>query len=245
MRKELLLSIAAITSLTAAPALAADIPIGAPAPVLPTYSWTACYVGAGAGYGMWNQEVRRFTDAGVSSQQVTFGGRGWTGTVQGGCDYQVGSTWVIGAFADYDFGSLKGHFSHPTLAEVGDEKMKSSWAVGGRLGWTPFERLLTYFSAGYTQAEVDRINLTTNVAPFTAATGFYPSHTYTGWFLGSGYEYAVSWLPGFTWKTEYRFADYSADDLRRISVATGLPVSEGINSHKYVQSVRTELVWRF
>ena len=36
------------------------------------------------------------------------GGRGWFGTVQVGCDYQIGSNIVIGAFGDYDFSGIKG-----------------------------------------------------------------------------------------------------------------------------------------
>ena len=39
------------------------------------------------------------------------GGKGWFGTVQGGCDYQFKTgSWaiVVGAFGDYDFADIKG-----------------------------------------------------------------------------------------------------------------------------------------
>ena len=39
------------------------------------------------------------------------GGKGWFGTVQGGCDYQFNTgSWaiVVGAFGDYDFADIKG-----------------------------------------------------------------------------------------------------------------------------------------
>ena len=45
------------------------------------------------------------------SDTVTNGGRGWFGTVQGGCDYQFAGpygNWVIGAFGDYDFSNIHG-----------------------------------------------------------------------------------------------------------------------------------------
>jgi hypothetical protein len=31
---------------------------------------------------------------------------------------------------------------------------------------------------------------------------YVPAHTYTGWFLGAGYEYALGLMPGLFWKTE-------------------------------------------
>ena len=113
----LALSVAAAFS---APALAADMAAKAPltpAPVAYAPSWTGCYVGGGWGYGMWNQENVGFDDPirGLPRAQftdtATSGGRGWLGTVQGGCDYQfpVGSwNFVVGAFGDYDWSSFKG-----------------------------------------------------------------------------------------------------------------------------------------
>ena len=40
---------------------------------------------------------------------------------------------VVGAFADYDFASLKGNLSVPGFDMVGREKMSSAWSVGGRM----------------------------------------------------------------------------------------------------------------
>ena len=76
------------------------------------YNWTGCYVGAGGGYGMFNQEIRTPIDGGVAvGLSNDNGGRGWFGTVQVGCDYQIGSNIVIGAFGDYDFSGIKGDMS--------------------------------------------------------------------------------------------------------------------------------------
>ena len=43
-------------------AMAADLPMPAPAPVYkapppPVYNWTGCYIGGGGGYGMWGQDL--------------------------------------------------------------------------------------------------------------------------------------------------------------------------------------------
>jgi outer membrane immunogenic protein len=52
-------------------------------------------------------------------------------------------------------------------------------------------------------------------------------------------------MPGLFWKTEYRFADYSADVVPIVVTATGAPTVSSLDSHKYVQTIRSELVWRF
>ncbi len=147
--KKLATALAAIAAFTA-PAFAADMPVrtpvSVPAPVAYAPSWTGCYVGGGGGYGLWNQENTGFIDGPPRVQftsTTTAGGRGYLGTVGGGCDYQfgfAGLNLVVGAFGDYDWSSIKGHLNPPAaIGLVGDEKMSSAWAVGGRgrLGGLP------------------------------------------------------------------------------------------------------------
>jgi outer membrane immunogenic protein len=245
------LALTAISLLIAGSASAADLrrpmPVKAgPAPVaVASYNWTGCYVGGGGGYGMFDQKSQ-YIDGAPVGQSNDNGGRGWFGTVQIGCDFQVGSNFVIGAFGDYDFSSIKGDMSVPALDSIGREKLKNSWAAGGRLGYLPFQsqQLLVYVSGGYTEARFGEVAFSDfGGGPNDLSLA---KHTYSGWFLGSGYEYQFGWLPiqGLTWKTEYRFADYSAD---RVAVLdTGVPIAgEFIESRKYVQTVRSSLVWRF
>jgi outer membrane immunogenic protein len=58
--------------------LAADLPIKAPPPVAPVTNWTGCYVGAGFGYGMYNDDSFLFTNPGLvrSTTDLNQGGRG-------------------------------------------------------------------------------------------------------------------------------------------------------------------------
>jgi outer membrane immunogenic protein len=245
--KKLLLAIVGVAGVTGS-ALAADIaarPVYKAPPPAPAYSWSGCYIGAGGGGGMWTSEETPYTAGVVAGPDVSNGGRGWFGTVQAGCDYQFSPTWVIGAFGDYDFGSLKGdsNATFGTFGYTGEEKQRWSWAAGARLGWLPFDQLLTYVSAGYTQAHYRR----TDYSLFGAATPtfFTDAHTYDGWFVGTGYEYRLGWLPGLTWKTEYRFADYGSDNLTAFSYVSGLPTTSSIDKEKFVHTVRSELVWRF
>lgn len=245
--------VTAITLFAASSAGAADLrmPVKAPPPVAPApaYNWTGCYVGGGGGYGMFNQESR-FIEGTFVSQKNDNGGRGWFGTVQVGCDIQVGGNFVIGAFGDYDWSGIKGDMSVPVEGLVGEEKLKSSWAAGGRIGWIPWSssQFLVYVSGGWTEARFNQVNFVSSFSGVPANVAL-AKHTYSGWFVGAGYEYGLSWFPiqGIFWKTEYRFADYSAD---RLPVAFGgltvpVPPPSFIDSRKFVQTVRSELVWRF
>jgi outer membrane immunogenic protein len=225
-------------------AIAADLPARPPIAKAPPgvpigYSWTGCYVDGGGGYGLFNQDSFRVDDNGNTTSKVTNGGRGWFGTVGGGCDVQFGS-WVFGAFGDYDFADLKGDVVIPASNAVGRETQDSAWAVGGRLGYTLTPTILTYLNAGYTQARFNAIDFVSqaNGAPVDAHIG---AHTYSGWFVGSGFEYNLGFMPGLFWKTEYRFAQFNRDTL----VIEGTPSGTNLASDKTIQTIRSELVWRF
>ena len=231
--KKLAIAITAVAAFTGS-AVAADMQVKArpyAPPVVTAYNWTGCYVGAGGGYGMYNQDVSGVGGGGLPS--TTFGGRGWFGTGQVGCDYQVMPSIVIGAFGDYDFGSITGSMGQ------NDEKLSSSWHVGGRVGWIALPNLLAYVSGGYTEARFDQIDFPNGGDPT-----FIPATTYKGWFLGSGYEYGLGFMPGLFWKTEYRFADYQAQTVTEVYATDGATYGT-FDSHKYVQTIRSELVYRF
>src|SRR6476659_2860619 len=154
--KKLALAATAVAALSGQ-ALAADMPMKAvrPAPVVAAASWTGCYVGGGGGYGLYYQENVVVTEPPalpVRTQVTpvaTASGKGWFGTVQGGCDYQFSTgPWgiVVGAFGDYDFADIHGNVNIPTSNLFGNEKLRDQWAVGGRIGLVVFPQLLTYFT---------------------------------------------------------------------------------------------------
>ena len=171
----------------------------------------------------------------------------------GGCDYQFpvgGWNFIVGAFADYDWSSIKGKLNPPAaIGLVGDEKESSAWAVGGRVGWLAFPSLLTYFTGGYTQATFDRTNLSVAFGPpffpvGLPANALIDKKTYKGWFLGAGDEYAINFLPGLFWKTEYRFSEFDVE-TNPIRFTTGVPSGVSDDSKKWVHTIRSELVYRF
>jgi outer membrane immunogenic protein len=253
---KLLIATAAVAFATVGTAGAADLPMKAPPMVAaaPAMSWTGCWVSGGVGYGMWNQDHFTETDPGhiAFSSTTTDGGRGWLGRVGVGCDYQFpNSSFLIGLFGDYDWMSLKGSnqpqgilFAGNTTS--GNEKESAAWAIGARLGYSPLAGLLTYVNGGWTETRFDRIDLFTTGLPQINTFTFFPETKYRGWFIGGGYEYALNWFPvrGLYWKTEYRYAEFRAQDLSA-TFDTGVPVGFAENAKKFTQTVTTSLVWRF
>jgi len=253
--KKLLLALAATAALTTS-ASAADLAARpyAKAPVVaaPIVNWTGCYIGAGGGGAMTNNDHNDidnfgiFVPAGTAlTPNLTTGARGWFGTVQGGCDYQF-NNWVVGAFADYDFMDVRGDISlgGTALALIsGTQKQDWQWAAGARVGYLLFPQLLTYVSAGYTQAHWKDTSAFTFGAPGVVAV--LPGGTRGGWFIGAGDEYALtSFLPGLFWKTEYRYSEFDRLNTT-INTPAGLPTAFSETQKFREHSVRSELVYRF
>jgi outer membrane immunogenic protein len=277
---------AAVSLFVSSACLAADMApraYKAPAPA-PVYSWTGCYLGAGAGYGMFNQNREVIAPVGttaiagpnfamavaappgaVITGNENLGGKGWLATAQLGCDYQFASNWLVGAFADGDWTNMRGDHGLFGIFR-GEQSLRWSWAVGGRVGWLVTPTLLAYISGGYTQAEFGGVDYTNNFATAAFATVNGPvafalastgapgiqlgSQRYDGFFIGGGTEYSIGWLPGLFWKNEYRYADYrsATTSINCVNAAAcGALRPIGISEHirPTVQTVRTALVWRF
>jgi outer membrane immunogenic protein len=256
-----LAGIAAIATLIAVPANAADMsppPPAYKAPLPPAPTWTGCYIDGGVGYGMWNQDHSVTNPAGVTTVTTTDGGRGWLGRVGGGCDYQFPisgfGNFVIGAFADYDFMGINGSNTPNEFLTVGgitspvtsNMHETDAWYAGGRIGYLPYPDLMAFFSGGWTGTRF------TNSPQFLTFNGVADGFTYpgaftvNGWFLGGGYEYRVpwAWASGLYWRTEYRFAEYNKIDLAESSVTTGVLTGNVQHNQSFVQTVTTGLVWK-
>jgi outer membrane immunogenic protein len=241
--KNVVLIAAAVTAAASSTqATAADLPARAytaPAAVAaPVHSWTGFYVGAGFGYGLFDVE-----SSGRTVSNGDTGGRGYLGTVQLGYDAQL-ANWVVGIFGDYDWSNIKGTLSDLSTGNNFTLKQTSAWSVGGRIGYLVVPQFLTYFSGGYTEA---KFNGGTGICATgaCAAIGTLPHHSFSGYFLGGGTEYAFSWFgPGWTIKSEYRLAEYSRETF---AVATAPALAGGTTAtmRPFVQTIRSELVYKF
>jgi outer membrane immunogenic protein len=248
--KKVAITLAVFAALTGS-AVAADMEprtyTKAPAPMATVTNWTGCYVGAGGGGAYVKNNHNDFdTVVGTAlSPNLSTGADGWFGTVQVGCDYQV-NNFVVGLFGDYDFMSVKGDISSGGFfapAITGSQKLDGQWSIGGRAGYLVLPQLLTYVSGGYTQAHWASTTLASFFVPGGIAS--LPGSTKGGWFIGLGDEYALSFLPGLFWKTEYRYAEFDRANVGITSIPGGFitGVSETERFHEH--SVRSELVYRF
>ncbi len=243
-----------IATAESGPALAYKAP---PAPPPPAVSWTGCYLDAGGGYGLWNEDHNTSSVGFAPTVPITDAGRGWLGRVGGGCDYQTplfNNRVVAGVFGDYDFMSLAGSNS-PELVDVAtistvtfDAKETNAAYVGGRVGYLVTPSLLSYADGGYTQTRFAAMTLFDTSPLITLPTpSSVSAQTYNGWFLGGGAEYALSGIVpinGLFWRSEYRFASYSKSDAQFIT-ASGAPGANVEHITPYVQTVASGLVWRF
>ena len=229
------------------------------APIAPV-NWTGFYIGGGGGYGLSDSHVTAFNTVTNLPLNVgaDSGGRGFFGTVRGGFDYQFSDKIVVGVLANYDFADIKGDmdttlYENPFSAIGGRSRLKDSWAVGARIGRLVTPQTLTYVTGGYNQARFDGMSLTNLATGLVAGAGpaFVGARSYDGWFVGSGVESKLNFLPGNGWfvRTEYRYADYGSQTTPVTTtgggpfVLNGTPVS--LNIHPIVQTVRTELSYKF
>jgi outer membrane immunogenic protein len=251
---KLLIATAAVAFATVGTASAADLPVKAPpmTAAAPVASWTGCYVGAGIGYGLWNQDESE-SAFGINTATYTNGGRGWLGRGGIGCDYQFSQQFVIGAFGDYDWMSLKGASAQSANftatgggapAAIANEKETAAWYAGLRLGYLPYPNLMTFVSGGWTETRFSQRDFFSPVTGALFGTSA-PQTTFNGWFIGGGTEYRLPWWQNLTWKTEYRFSQYQSKDEALFVTATGAATGTIFHDQKFVQTVTTSLVWRF
>jgi outer membrane immunogenic protein len=262
--KKLVLALTAVAAFTA-PALAADMApryTKAPAPVVSAVSWTGCWISGGGGYGI-SRTDRDSRDVlppnAINVLNATSGSDGWLATAGVGCDYQFNSRWVVGAFADGTWSDIKGDHAQrifgPGETFVGESKQDWSWSAGARLGYLVNPSFLTYVNAGYTQAHTEAYNLRRIVGPADFTGLQVPGQTYDGFFIGSGFEYQLDFLPGLFVKSEGRASYYDRRDSRTTCSTVGSLCAAGaigtdpfgnIDSRKMtVYSAKTELVYRF
>ncbi|MBX9826028.1 MAG: outer membrane beta-barrel protein [Xanthobacteraceae bacterium] len=209
--------------------------------------WSGAYVNAGFGYGLWTADETTSAVAGAANPPVRvtqrLGGKGWLGRFGAGYDYQIYPRVVAGVLADFDVSSIEGSIQDSIAGLEGQTKQTWSWAVGARGGWLVAPDVLSYVSAGYTQARFSSATMSSMLtgAPFNGLST--PAFTTDGWFAGGGVEAAI--LPGVFWRNEYRYAQYGSETVTDSSTNPAALTRNNINFRPTVQTVTTQLVYKF
>lgn len=192
-----------------AAALASTL-IAAPAAANP--SWTGCHVGIHAGDTVAASEI---SVPGFASLDGLSSEGGQIGPVAG-CDVQI-ERFVLGGFIDYAFRSVDTKVTLGGLSEsVG---LENAWSIGGRAGVLLTPHTLAYGLVAYQRSDFD-----------DAGSGLISD--LSGIAVGGGLETEFS--PGWALRGEYRYVDYSGEDILGIA---DLDTSE--------HSFRAGLVWKF
>ena len=211
---------------TFAPAVAADMPLKAPAAPL-AFDWTGFYLGGHFGYAAgtsnWTENPVVAPSASVSGSLDLFqpfdpfneAGSYFMG-VQAGYNYMFSNRIVVGAETDLSvpsFPNLNGisiggasSFATPALGpETYSETVLHSGTLRGRIGYAPGAWLF-YATAGFAWT-YDSLTLT-QLANGTMESAF---HWRLGWAAGAGVEAPVA--PHWTMKIEYLFTDYGTSGV--------------------------------
>ena len=230
--KKLLVAGIAAAAFYGAPALAADLPMKAPARAYvapaPVFTWNGCYVGGNTGGG-WAGGAD-WTVGGVSGSNST--GSGWVGGLQGGCDVQYG-TWVLGFETMWDWGNMKTSHQDPFFALGVTDTNTVQWfgTLTGRVGYA-VDRSLLYIKGGVAWAEASA-----KITDPTGVESVQGSNSRTGWDLGGGWEYAFA--PNWSAKIEYNYIGFGSNSF---TAPGGFPVTI---SNQNIQTVLVGLNYRF
>ena len=222
--KKFLLGSVALAAMIAGPAMAADMPLKAPPPVV-VYSWTGCYVGGHVG-----GKASRTSDTtiGVNNLGIAVGTRLYdpiflSGAVVGaqvGCQYQFAGGWVFGIEGDGSWTQSDGQTNalNPPLNPIFRLQVTEHWmaTVRGKLGYA-WDKWMVYVTGGGAWAGVRESafcggNAVGAVNPcFVIAGNLGPAalseQTLSGWTVGFGAEYALGY--GWSIKGEYLYMDFS------------------------------------
>ncbi len=266
MKKLLLLSSAIVA---ASPALAADLPMKAPVAAVP-YTWSGCHIGANIG-GVWDRTTysdpgtlapgflglappsiaQNFAPAGTAFSSNSKGGI--LGGVQGGCDYQFASHWVIGFGGDYAWTSLNHVANDPFFAgKNGGPPLLTSQTdqiatLTGRIGYA-WNRVLFYGKGGAAYAHDNYIaqnflGLNNNFCNNAAGQGCiaYGSTQRWGWTAGVGLEYAFyeNWS-AFVEYDHYGFANKTI----QMNILNGVTVPANLTARHDIDTVKFGVNYR-
>jgi len=239
-------------------ALAADMPMKAPA--APAYQWGGCYLGVNVGGGASGTNFASAVDPGTylaAGDAATVGASGGGGANadgilaggQAGCNFQSG-TLVYGLEGDFDYFHTNPQFNNNTntLANGNAFAIAQSLTtnflatVRPRIGIAA-DRNLAYITGGaaFTSVSYTTSYVDANTPPGTGTAS--ASRALLGWTAGAGWEYA--WADHWTVRAEYLLASFpTTNALGTIAGAGGTNTLHG-STDLVIQIVRAGVNFKF
>jgi outer membrane immunogenic protein len=215
--KKFVIAVAGLVAL-AAPALAADLPMKAPPPVMDS-GWAGFYLGVNGGYGWGNDTGSQvdFLVAGVDNfrSSNTLATRGGFGGGQAGYNFQRDHV-VFGVEVDVQGAGIRNSVSTfipatNLVALTYNQSMNVDWfgTVRGRLGYA-FGPTLLYATGGFAFGGV---NYQSNILAVNGAFSNEGNNSslHAGYVAGAGLEYAFS--PSWSVKAEYQYIYFGHEQL--------------------------------
>lgn len=208
------------------------------------FNWTGLYLGinVGAGWGNADTSFEPLPDAAtfflLQPQSHDPDPAGFIGGGQVGFNWQWNKWFVLGAEADFQASEIEGSKTVSPLFDVAggmppdqlqsflSTDQRTDWlgTVRGRIGFTPWCRLLIYGTGGLAYGDVhyaaDTFYSFSDFVTLHHAVSF--DRTNVGWTAGGGLEYAI--LNHCTAKVEYLYYDLGDHG------ATGLEFANGVAS---------------
>ena len=226
----------ALTIVDTAGAADLRMPLKAPPPLAPAFSWSGCYVGAHWGWGWGNKKGQGLSN-GSPTSWGSFDNR-VSGPIFGGqlgCNYQwPGSNFVVGvegsiAGADINgFGPNAYYSASPSYRGKVDNKIDALASVTGRIGWNGFDpSVLFYFKGGWAWAH-ERDHFLES-----GTYNYYSTHSHSGWTIGGGIEWAFSFAPRWS-----GFVEVDYYDFRHKIAVLNTPTSYTSNVHPTITTAK-------
>ena len=235
--KKIILIAAAVIALLATPAMAADLPVKAPAYkapiVLPPYSWTGFYVGAQAGYGWENDPTYTYIPTMMMvDPSVSFGTRGFVGGGTAGYNWQTGAL-VLGLEGDVSYADVNGSALTAATAPcfIQGCTARLSWfaTVRARVGYSIGD-WMPYVTGG---GAVGEIKGSADLGACSSAVTCSFDETRWGWTVGGGLEYRF--YANWSAKVEYLYMNLGTPSFNAASVTSSAfaynIVRAGVNLH--------------
>jgi outer membrane immunogenic protein len=227
--KAFLLGAIAAAALATGPAVAADMPLKAPA-AAPYVNWTGIYFGGSVGAARGDMRDSCFSNGNcVGNADDT----SWTGGGHVGIQWQTGQ-FVIGAEGKWIATDLNPFNTCPNVIYNCFIHIDSYWTAGARVGYLLGNGLF-YATGGYAQSKIDRDAI-------VRATGVVAetwSSTHSGWFIGTGSEWRITGT-GWVLGVEYNHISFGS------KTATGtLPFAEVLTTKATIDTIQGRVSYLF